>query len=123
VAKAAQFIPQSEIPGDPQKISDNGSAEFLAKYPKDPRSHLIRAIVLASRNKLTPAESELREALALAEPGASGAPVRDSARLLLAVVLKAEGRIGEAKAMIAEQCQAKDRSAAKQAFEKAGLCD
>jgi membrane associated rhomboid family serine protease len=121
-AKAAQFIPQSALPAG-LKTDDRRSAELLAQYPKDPRSHIMRAVLLANARKFAPAEDELREALALSASDGGEAGVRNAAQALLALILNAEGHREAARAMAADLCRARSQREARPGLEKAGLCD
>jgi rhomboid protease GluP len=67
-ADAAQFIPSAEIPAT-LKAGAKRSAELVARYPKDPRAHLIRGFAMIEAHRLSEAESELRAAMALAPAG------------------------------------------------------
>jgi len=129
-AKAAQFISSSEIPSDLAKIGDDQSARLMARYPKDARSHLFRALFLVVQaHRYAEAEDRLRAAMALASPSPVGRATRDFARTVLAVVIIEQGRRDEAQAMVADICRAKDKdraavykAAMKRILEKAKLC-
>ena len=122
-AKAAQFIPSSEMPSDLTKAGDQRSAKLLAGYPKDPRAHLIRAFFLMRANRNSEAENELRATISLASSDAFGRPTRDLAQAVLAALIAEQGRRGEAKALVADMCRANDKAAVKRVLESAKLCD
>jgi rhomboid protease GluP len=122
-AKAAQLIPSSEMPSQLTKAGDRQSAKLLASYPKDPRSHLMRAFFLVQANRNFEAENELRAAIALASSDTVGRSTREMAQAVLAVVIAEQGRRGEAKALVADICRAKHKVAVKRVLEAAKLCD
>jgi membrane associated rhomboid family serine protease len=121
-ADAAHFIRASDMPAD-LRAGAPKSAELLARYPKDPRSHLIRAVYFADKHQLHDAEAELRTTMALASSDITGYPVRSQAQVILAAVLAEQGRHAEAKTLAAEVCHAKDQAATRRAFAQAKLCD
>jgi membrane associated rhomboid family serine protease len=121
-ADAAQFIPSAEMPAT-LKAGAQRSAELVARYPKDPRSHLIRAFWFVESNRPSEAEGELRTTLALAPAGASGRAIRNQAQAILAVVLLDRGRRSEAKTLAAGACRDNDQAAIRRILEKMKLCD
>jgi membrane associated rhomboid family serine protease len=121
-ADAAQFIRSSEMPAM-LKTSAKRSAELLARYPKDPRSHLLQAVSLVEAHRLSDAEAELRTAMALAPSDAGGRPIRNQAQAILAVVLLEQGRRSEAKTLAAGACHANDQAVIRRILEKMKLCD
>jgi membrane associated rhomboid family serine protease len=121
-ADAAQFIRSSEMPAM-LKTSAKRSAELLARYPKDPRSHLLQAVSLVEAHRLSDAEAELRTAMALAPSDAGGRLIRNQAQAILAVVLLEQGRRGEAKTLATGACHANDQVAIRRLLEKMNLCD
>jgi rhomboid protease GluP len=122
-AKALELIPASEMPPKIFNVSAQRSAELLARYPKDPRSHLVRAAFLMQANKLSEAETEFRATIAMASTDPGGRPTLDVAQTSLAVLLAEQGRREEAKTLAAALCHAKDKAALKPALDKAKLCD
>jgi membrane associated rhomboid family serine protease len=121
-AKSAHLIPSSEMP-ELTKAGDQQSAKLLARYPKDPRSHLMRAFFFLQVNKNFEAENELRATIAMASSDPAGRQTRDLAQAVLAVVIAEQGRRGEAKALVADICHAKVKVPVKRALEAAKLCD
>jgi hypothetical protein len=121
-ADAAQFIRSSEMPAM-LKTSAKRSAELLARYPKDPRSHLLQAVSLVEAHRLSDAEAELRTAMALAPSDAGGRLIRNQAQAILAVVLLEQGRRSEAKTLAAGACHANDQAVIRRILEKMKLCD
>jgi rhomboid protease GluP len=122
-AKAAQFISSPELPSDLTKAGDQESAKLLARYPKDPRSHLIRAFYFIRGNRNSEAENELRATISLASSTAAGRATKDLAQAVLAALMVEQGRRGEAKALVADMCRAKDKARAKRLLEATKLCD
>lgn len=121
-AEAAQFIPTAEMPA----TLDAGaarSAELVARYPKDPRSHLVRGAYFAEESQFSQAETELRITLDPTAANPAGRPIRDQAQIILAFVLAHQDRFAEAKSMAADACRAKDRYGVKRALINAKLCE
>jgi membrane associated rhomboid family serine protease len=106
MADAAQYIPASELPANGEERVSR-SFDLVTRYPKDPRGHLFRAIFLMGQRSFGAAETEARTAMSLAASDVAGGPVRSGAQGLMAVLLYAQGRDSEAKAMAAEPCRAK----------------
>jgi len=121
-AEAAQFIPTVEMPAT-LKAGAKRAAELVARYPKDPRAHLIQAFAFVEANRLADAEAQLRSAMALAPQGAVGRPIRNQAQAILALVVLDQGRRGEAKTLAAPTCSAKDQAAMRRDLAQAQLCD
>jgi rhomboid protease GluP len=120
-AEAAHFIRSSEMPAT-LRVGAQRSAELVARYPNDPRSHLLRAFSLLEANRLSDAEAELRKTMALAASVAGGHLMRNQAQAILAVVLVEQGRRGEARTLAADACRAKGPAAIRRLLEKAALC-
>ena len=120
-ADAAQFIPSSEMPAT-FKAGAQRSAELLARYPKDPRSHLMQAFSLLDAHRPSEAEAELRKTMALASPDAGGRLIRNHAQAVLAVILVEQGRPREAKTLATGVCHANDQVAIRRVLEKMKLC-
>jgi rhomboid protease GluP len=122
--RAAQFIPSSEMP-EGLKLAPGKSSELLARYPRDPRSHIAQAIALMRAHDLPGAEAELRTALTLGTPDAADPSVKDATQALLAIVVAGEGRRREAKAMIADLCHARDKAKGRvgDLLDNSKLCD
>jgi rhomboid protease GluP len=122
--RAAQFIPSTDIASD-FKFNVEQSTDLVTRYPKDPRSHIARAISMMRAKDLSNAESELRIALSLASSEAAMQPTKNAAQALLAVVIASEGRRNEAKAMVADLCRDRAKAAAQpgDVLGKSKLCD
>jgi membrane associated rhomboid family serine protease len=121
-ADAGQFMRSSDMP-DTFKAGAERSADLVARYPKDPRAHLMRAFYFVSAHQLTEAEDELRTSMALASADAAGGPVRTQAESILAIVVLERGRLGEAKSLAADGCRAKPQDGIRRMLDKAKLCD
>jgi membrane associated rhomboid family serine protease len=121
-AGAAQFIRADELPTTVQAGAER-SADLVARYPKDPRAHLMRAFYFLNRQELTAAETELHTAIALAENDPVAGPIRQSAQAALAIAALMRGRIAEAKRLAAETCHAPPSDPMRIALSKAKLCD
>jgi membrane associated rhomboid family serine protease len=121
-ADAAQFIPSSQMP-ETLKAGAKRSADLLARYPKDPRSHLLQAVSLADARRFSEAEAELRKTMALTPSDAGGRSIRNQAQAILALVLLEQGRRGEARTQATGACRANDQAAIRRVLEKASLCD
>ncbi|HLH93397.1 MAG TPA: rhomboid family intramembrane serine protease [Xanthobacteraceae bacterium] len=118
--QARDYIPAAEMPATLQAGAER-SSDLLARYPKDPRAHLLRGYALGEAQQLTAAEAELRQTLALASTDAAGGAVRDQAEVMLAMVLLEQGRRDEAMRLVASACHA--RSEMRRVLVKAKLCD
>jgi rhomboid protease GluP len=121
-ADAAHLIPSSEMPRT-LSAGARRSADLLARYPKDPRSHLLQGFSLLEANRYFEAEGELRKAMALASSDAGGRLIRNQAQAILAVVILEQGRFSEAKTAAAGPCRASGQVTVRRALEKASLCD
>jgi rhomboid protease GluP len=103
----SQLIPEDELPQGQAAVVAQAPA-LLAKYPKDPRSHLFKAIALGAQDQNTAAEAELR--LALANPELLkthfDVDLEIVIRNLLAVSLLEQHRIADAKEAVRPVCGA-----------------
>jgi membrane associated rhomboid family serine protease len=106
MADATQYIRASEAPTNGEDMAKR-SLDLVTRYPRDARAHLFRAIAYLEKGSLNAAEGEARTAMSLAATDVAGGPVRVGAQGLMAVLLQAQGRVSEAKAMAAEPCRAK----------------
>jgi membrane associated rhomboid family serine protease len=120
MADARQYIRASELPTNGEEVLSK-SLDLVTRYPKDPRAHLFRAIFLMEQKSFNAAEAEARTAMSLAASDVAGGPVRSSAPAVLAVVLSAQGRVSEAKAMAVESCRARPGEV-RRILEKSKLC-
>jgi membrane associated rhomboid family serine protease len=120
MADAAQYIPASELRASGEERVSR-SFDLVSRYPKDPQAHLFHAIFLMGQKSFGAAEVEVRTAMSLAASDVAGAPVRSGAPAVMAMVLYAQGRDSEAKAMAAEPCRAKPGEL-RRILEKTKLC-
>jgi rhomboid protease GluP len=74
-------------------------------------------------NRNSEAENELRATIALASSDPVGRATRDLAEAVLAALIVEQGRRGEAKALVADMCRAKDKATVRRILETAKLCD
>ena len=121
-ADAAQYIPSAEMPAT-LKAGAKRSAELVARYPKDPRAHLIQAYALVEARRNSDAEAELRTTMTLAPPNTAGRAIRNQAQAMLAVVVLDQGRRSEAKTLAAPTCSGNDQAALKRILKQVKLCD
>jgi membrane associated rhomboid family serine protease len=121
-ADAGQFMRASDMP-DTFKAGAERSADLVARYPKDPRAHLMRGFYYVGAQRLTEAEEALRTAMALASGDPAGGLVRTQAQSILALVVLERGRGAEAKSLAADGCRARPQDAIRRALDKAKLCD
>lgn len=122
-AKAAQFIPSVEVPSDIGHIGVQQSADLLARYPKDARSHHMRALYLSRANRYEEAATEFRATMAMTSSDAVGQAIRDLAQAALSVVVTEQGRGDEGKALATTLCRAKDKAPVIRMLEAAKLCN
>ena len=99
------------------------SAELVARYPKDPRAHLIQAYAMVEAHRLHDAEAELRKAMALAPANSAGRAIRNQAQGMLAAVVLDQGRRSEARSLAEPACRATDQAALRRILKQAKLCD
>jgi hypothetical protein len=121
-AKAAQLIPSAEMPSDLGHVGAQQSADLLARYPNDPRSHLTRGLFLARANRSADAAEQFRATIALVSSDAVGSVIRDLAQTALAVVLADQGRRSEAMGLAKDLCRAKDKVQVRRMLDAAKLC-
>jgi rhomboid protease GluP len=121
-AEAAQYVPSAEMP-ETLKAGAKRSAELVARYPKDPRAHLIQAYALVEARRNSDAEAELRTTMALAPPNTAGRAIRNQAQAMLAVVVLDQGRRSEAKTLAAPACRDNDQAALRRILKQVKLCD
>jgi membrane associated rhomboid family serine protease len=122
-AKPAQFIPSAEMPSEIGHVGAQQSADLLARYPKDPRSHLVRAFYLARADRYEEAVTEFRATMAMVSSEAAGQAIRDLAQAALAVVLTEQGHRDEGKALAKDLCRAKDKAPVIRILDAAKLCN
>ncbi|MET3334142.1 MULTISPECIES: hypothetical protein [Bradyrhizobium] len=120
MADAVHYIRASEVPAKADEMVSR-SFDLVTRYPKDARAHVFRAVFFLEQANLSAAETEARTALSLAASDVAGGPVRSGAQGLMAVLLWAQGRTSEAKAMAVEPCRAK-LAEVRRILQKSKLC-
>ncbi|MDR3509802.1 MAG: rhomboid family intramembrane serine protease [Caulobacteraceae bacterium] len=115
-ARNAALIPDGELAklaSVKHKLSDDELAardiktqELLARFPTDPRVHMFRAEALLRSREVFLAEQELRVALAQKDVMARDLPPMTEPMItaMLALVLRAQGRIDEAQSVSQALC-------------------
>jgi rhomboid protease GluP len=126
-AAASVLIPIQEIPHGANEIAAR-TETLLAKYPRDPRSHVFEATAMLKAGNNKGAEQELRTALSLADAVsfALAPSFANLTRAILAATLVDEGRADEAKVMARQPCRATGVNALEPQLlaqiKKMGLC-
>src|SRR5207302_3211255 len=120
-AEAGQYVRLSEIPAS-MRAGAQKSAELVARYPKDPIAHLLRAVYFVDEHRLGEAEAELRATVALAAADIAAGAIRVQAQAILAALLADQGRLTEAKSLAADSCRTRDSDPMKRILVKAKLC-
>ncbi len=121
-AEARQFVRLADIPAN-MRAGAQKSADLLARYPKDPVAHLLRAVYFVEERRLGEAEAELRATIALAAADVAAGAIRVQAQAILAALLMDQGRRAEARTLAAESCRARASDPMKRILLKAKLCD
>jgi rhomboid protease GluP len=126
VAHALQslLIPRSQLP-ESRSDALTRSGELLARYPRDPRSHLFHADALLERDELAEAEKALRAGLAETEMLQSHFEPELELRMrtLLALVLSDRGQAAEARIAAQPVCGARPTGSLRKALDEARLCE
>jgi rhomboid protease GluP len=103
VGQEIQFklIPPSEMPHSTEEGIER-SADLVRRFPDDPRGHLLHAMSYLRLRQITDAQSEIRIAMARSDqPGIRDLPdFRISLRLMLAVTMSVQDRVGDARAVL-----------------------
>ncbi|MFP2932763.1 hypothetical protein ACLESO_47980, partial [Pyxidicoccus sp. 3LG] len=119
-----ELIPAEALP----KTHDEGmkqATELVARYPRDPRSHLFQALVLMEAEDPPGAERELRTALSesrILEHFFEGTALPLILHTELAHVLVAQGRQEEARALVGPFCMAGEDGKVPPDLAELGLC-
>lgn len=120
------LIPANEMP-DIGTDDLSGSAGFVLRYPRDPRSHLMRGIYFLEHKNLASAEQKMRDALAEPDILKNDLPAyyEQAIRITLAIILVAERRKPEA-VIVAKPVCGQDlshvRAALRRTFLRSGVC-
>jgi rhomboid protease GluP len=100
------MIPIAETPTT-LDVGHDKAVDLVARYPGDPRAHLIRAVAFVHDNDLSDAEDQLREALALKNklgPEMAEAFEKE-VQVILALTVSYEGKPDEAKTIGTPLCE------------------
>lgn len=117
---AAERMPARLMPDDLNKGA-KASADLVFLYPKDPKSHFLRAHALVLQKQLHGAEAELRQAIALStKPADKG--ILGASNAYLALVLLERGARGEAMQRAREGCGSKETPQVTKMLRAAKLC-
>lgn len=110
-ADAPLLIPYTEMPKDKYHAMAQ-SADLIARYPADPRSHYFRGLYFAEQNDMPSAAEELRRALAAedAHPNSVAPELDRGIHMMLALIIRAEGDADAARAMAKGSCAASPSS-------------
>ena len=119
------LIPQEAMPTTDDDIPKM-SADLLARYPRDPRSHFFQAITLLNGGDGAGAERELRAGLAereILEHFFPGKTLTQSMNELLGDALMHQGREAEAREVVRPYCHAGEGGTVPERLQEQGLCD
>ncbi len=118
----AALIPQAQLPQS-DAAAKVQSTELVARYPRDPRGHLMRARILLETQDVAGAERELRAGLVEEDLWRTlfSPDLAVALRTTLALVL-ASDRIEEAKAVARPVCDAVQSGPSRDALDKLKLC-
>lgn len=98
------YIPPNQVPRDLDKLKPDSLA-LVDKYPKDPRAHVFRGLYLLEQHRVVDAEPYFREAERLGETSpAMTREFQNWNRALLALTVRAQYRLSEAKTIVAPLC-------------------
>jgi len=121
-AVASERLPSAEF-ANVTSVSLEKSADLVARYPSDPRAHILRGMALARARKLAYAESELRLATSMPVTNDSGRAARDFAQAILGIVVRDEGRRGEAETIVSSLCRDPAQTANQTLLKTSRLCE
>ena len=99
------LIPANVLPDSIEKGAAR-SSEFVTRYPRDPRAHMLHAIHFLHQHDLADAEEQIRTAMAQGPnyPGGLPTELRQELNLTLAIILIPQGRAQEAKEIAGKDC-------------------
>jgi rhomboid protease GluP len=120
-AFAQDLIPRESYPSEAGGISQ--SSYYVKRYPRDPRSHMFRALALLTAQDLAGAESEARRGLLEEDIWSSFLPkeVSLSLRTTLAIVIVGD-RPEEAKALVRPVCNTTAGGNMRKILDSSKLC-
>ena len=118
----AHLIPMSQTPRTVEEGAKRAD-DFVARYPRDPRAHLFRAVALIQRDKLVAAEGELRAVIVNApEVGEGKERLERTAEAYMAMIYAYQGRRGDAQAMGRKVCADKSVAGLQKSLKKYKIC-
>lgn len=116
------LIPMSEMPRTTEEGAQRAD-DFVKRYPRDPRSHLFRAVALMRKDKLLAAEQELRSVIATAgEAGQAKRTIEATSEAYIALIYAYQGRRAEAQAAARKVCGDAAAGGVAAMLKKARLC-
>jgi hypothetical protein len=101
----SDLIPANVLPDSIEEGAAR-SSEFVTRYPRDPRAHMLHAIHFLHQHDLADAEEQIRTAMAEGPnyPGGFPTELRQDLNLTLAIILLPQGRAQEAKEIAGKDC-------------------
>ena len=118
----AHLIPMSQTPRTVEEGAKRAD-EFVTRYPRDPRSHLFRAVALMQKDKLIAAEGELRAVIAnSAEAGPSKVKLERTAEAYMAMIYAYQGRRADAQTMGKKVCGDRSMRSLQNSLKKYKIC-
>ena len=113
------LIPEGRLPKD-FKDGEEQSARLVASFPRDPRSHMYRALALMDEGDSAGAEQEWKVALAEGKKLHFNPNLEEFIRTYLAATLKENGKEAEARQTAQPVCAGKGELS--DALAQEGLC-
>jgi len=103
------LIPESQLRGDVREAAGKAS-DWIVKYPQDPRGYYYRGLNLLNNRDVPGAAEQLRRAISIYSANQENftPAFGHQLKLILAVVIQAEGNMEAAGAMGRDSCDAPD---------------
>jgi rhomboid protease GluP len=107
VARDSTLVPSAELPRN-EDDAIRRSAELVARWPDDPRSHYLRALYFLEKDDTTDAAEHLRTGIALMRAHADELKPEMGHRMAmtLAAIVRSQGDLAAARGIAAEACAA-----------------
>ncbi len=117
------LIPQTQLPASGADAAAR-AADFVARYPRDPRSYLFQANALLKKDELAGAEKALRTGLGEEEILRTkfSPDLELRMRTMLALILADRGQWADAKAVAQPVCGTPGSGQLREALDRARLC-
>lgn len=118
------LIPDDQLPTTDDDAKSR-SADLVAQFPRDPRSHLFRAVAYLSTNDLPNAEQQLKAGLSekeILQKLFVKLDLEIRLRTILAAVLVDQGKSTEAKDIAQPVCKAGQSGEAPEQLKTLGVC-